>query len=60
MLAPLFPNNFYFGGRLYITRSGNLEISDVKKADEGDYLCQAFNSNGNKKDAKAHLTVIGE
>lgn len=60
MLRPLLPNNYYFGGRLYVTRSGNLEISEIKKTDEGRYLCQAFNLNGDRKVATANLTVIGE
>lgn len=59
MLLPLLPNNYYFGRRLYVTRSGNLEISDIKKTDEGRYLCQAFNLNGDRKVATANLTVIG-
>ena len=54
----MFPNQNYHG-RFYVTRSGNLEISDVKEEDEGVYICLALSQSGNIQ-AEAQLTVIGK
>lgn len=54
----MFPNQNYHN-RFYVTRSGNLEISDVKEEDEGVYICMALSQSGNIQ-AEAQLTVIGK
>ena len=55
----MFANHYYRDSRFYVTRSGNLEISVVKKEDEGAYTCMALNLAG-MASVEAHLTVIGE
>ena len=55
---PMFPNQNY-QGRFFVSRSGELQITDVQRDDEGVYTCMALSQSGNTK-AKAQLTVIGK
>ena len=54
---PMFPNVNY-QGRFFVSKSGELEIIDIRKDDEGVYVCMALSPNG-ITEAKAQLTVIG-
>ena len=54
---PMFPNENY-QGRFFVAKSGELEIIDIRKDDEGIYVCFAVSLNG-ITEAKAQLTVIG-
>lgn len=56
--SPMFPNQNY-QGRFFVTRFGELEISNIQQGDEGDYTCMALSQSGNIQ-AKAKLTVIGK
>nr|XP_002734140.1 PREDICTED: uncharacterized protein CG3556-like [Saccoglossus kowalevskii] len=51
----LFPDQVE--GRLAVTAEGELQISHVRREDEGDYICTAMSSSLTLT-AKAHLTVI--
>ena len=53
----MFPNENY-QGRFFVSKSGELEIIDIRKDDEGVYVCMALSSNG-ITEAKAQLTVVG-
>jgi hypothetical protein len=46
--------------RFSVFPNGTLAIYDVKVQDEGVYICRAVKSGGNRTDATATLTVIGE
>ena len=54
---PLFPNENY-QGRFFVSKSGELQIIDIRKDDEGVYICMALSPSG-LTEAKAQLTVIG-
>jgi len=56
--TPMFPQAKY-DGRYFVTKSGELEISNVQRGDEGIYSCTALSQSGNIQ-AKAQLTVIGK
>ena len=54
----MFPSHNY--GRLFVTSSGQLKITDVKKGDAGNYLCSAVNNAGLvARGALVVLTVKG-
>jgi len=58
--STMLPNVYYYGRRFFVTRLGeSLQITKVKKEDEGVYTCMALSNIGNSH-AKAKLTVIGK
>ena len=56
--AMLFPYQWHLG-RFYVTKFGDLKISNVREEDEGVYTCAALSQSGSIQ-VKAHLTVIGK
>jgi hypothetical protein len=54
----MFPRQNY--GRFFVKSTGELRISDVKKEDEGEYVCSALSSAGLGASARAMLTVVGK
>ena len=44
--------------RFYVTKFGDLTISNVREEDEGGYICAALSGSGSIQ-VKAQLTVIG-
>ena len=50
--------NLKSNNRFHITSNGNLRISNVTKADSGNYTCEASNRLG-KAARKGHLNVLG-
>lgn len=51
-------NNEYAGGRLRVLDDGTLRISNIQKADEGQYTCTAYSSVG-QVTADTQMTVKG-
>ena len=57
--TPFFPNQA--NDRHFVSLAGELDISNVKKEDEGVYTCQALSPVGlGSSSAAARLTVIGK
>ena len=52
-----FPEQRHYG-RFYVTKFGDLKISNVRAEDEGGYTCAALSGSGSIQ-VKAQLTVIG-
>ena len=45
-------------GALYFISAGNLQITQIKKRDEGKYICRAVNIAG-RRESSAYLNVKG-
>ncbi|GMT36995.1 hypothetical protein PFISCL1PPCAC_28292, partial [Pristionchus fissidentatus] len=55
----LFPGHATPDGRVTVSVSGELHVSDVRPHDEGNYLCAAINSAGSSVTV-AKLTITGK
>lgn len=49
----------YFNFKVFLVYLGNLQIINIKKGDEGVYVCEAENSAGPKISERTHLEVHG-
>ncbi|KAF8356054.1 sax-3, partial [Pristionchus pacificus] len=55
----LFPGHASIDGRVTVSQTGELHLSDVRPHDEGNYICAAINSAGSSI-ATARLTITGK
>ncbi|VDO46482.1 unnamed protein product, partial [Brugia timori] len=54
-----FPGHISSDGRIKVTFNGDLTVTDVRPADEGNYVCAAMNLAGSSL-TKATLKVMSK